>query len=139
MSTLLSMYLYLMMFSQLWEKVFWPSISNALTGVRAKEISKSRFPELFRARSRLHRSQILQVNTHLKALDEIYIFSLAPFQSSVIFQKFDTFFANFDAISFISANFAFFREIFADFFSEFCRISVISTGTDAQILYFSEI
>ena len=24
--------------------VLWPSISNALTGVRAKEISKSRFP-----------------------------------------------------------------------------------------------
>ena len=26
------------------QKVIWPSISNALTGVRAKEISKSRFP-----------------------------------------------------------------------------------------------
>ena len=25
-------------------KVFWPPISNALTGVKAKEISESRFP-----------------------------------------------------------------------------------------------
>ena len=26
------------------QEVYWPPISNALTGVRAKEISKSRFP-----------------------------------------------------------------------------------------------
>ena len=32
----------------------------------------------------------MQVNTHRKALDEIYIVSLAPFQISVMFQDFCT-------------------------------------------------
>ena len=44
------------------------------------EVPFSRFPELFRARSRLYRSQILQVNTRWKALVEIYtMHSFAPF------------------------------------------------------------
>ena len=73
------------------------------------------------ARSRLYRSQILQVNTRLKALDEIYIFSFAPmaFQISVIFQDFCTTFANFDATLLIfkgAGIFAIFRQIFANFF-----------------------
>ena len=44
------------------------------------------FSTLSEARSQLYRSQILQVKIHRKALDEIYIFSFAPFQISVIFQ-----------------------------------------------------
>ena len=44
------------------------------------EVPFSRFPELFRARSRLYRSQFLQVNTRWKALVEIYkMHSFAPF------------------------------------------------------------
>ena len=83
---------------------------------------------LAEARSLLYRSQILQVNTRLKALDEIYMCSLAPFQVYVLFQKFDTNFANFDAFLLISreesqntANFAFFRENFADFSRNFAE------------------
>ena len=52
------------------------------------------FWTLSEARSRLYRSQILQVNTRRKALDEIYIFSFAPFQISVIFQDFCTILQN---------------------------------------------
>ena len=59
------------------------------------EISKVKFKfprartfELFRARSRLHRSQILQVNTRWKALAEIYtMHSFAPFSNIKIFVK----------------------------------------------------
>ena len=51
---------------------------------------------LSEARSRLYRSQILQVNTRWKALDEIYIFSFASLQISVIFQAFRTIFAKFE-------------------------------------------
>ena len=51
------------------------------------EVSKFKFKlprvrtfELYRARSRLYRSQILQVNTRWKALAEIYtVHSFAPF------------------------------------------------------------
>ena len=44
------------------------------------EVPFSRFPERFRARSRLYRSQILQVNPRWKALVEIYtMHSFAPF------------------------------------------------------------
>ena len=70
--------------------------ANLATGVSAWvfwaankrfEISKFKFKfprartfELFRARSRLYRSQILQVNTRWKALAEIYtMHSFAPF------------------------------------------------------------
>ena len=54
---------------------------------------KFKFPialifELYRARSRLYRSQILQVNTRWKALAEIYtIHSFAPFSNLKIFVK----------------------------------------------------
>ena len=48
------------------------------------EVPFSRFPELFRARSRLYRSQILQVNTRWKALAEIYtMHSFAPFWNRI--------------------------------------------------------
>ena len=48
------------------------------------EVPFSRFPELFRARSRLYRSQILQVNTRWKALVEIYtMHSFAPFWNRI--------------------------------------------------------
>ena len=48
----------------------------------------SRFPELFRTRSRLYRSQILQVNTRWKALVKIYtMHSFAPFFNLKIFVK----------------------------------------------------
>ena len=56
------------------------------------------FLDLSEARSRLYRSKILQANTRWKALDEIYIFSFAPFQISVIFQDFCTIFAKFGKI-----------------------------------------
>ena len=57
------------------------------------EISKFKFKfprartyELIRARSRLYRSQILQVNTRWKALAEIYtMHSFAPFSNRKIF------------------------------------------------------
>ena len=54
---------------------------------------KFKFPiartfELFRARSRLYRSQILQVNTRWKALAEIYtMHSFAPFSNLNFFVK----------------------------------------------------
>ena len=52
------------------------------------EVPNSHFPELFRARSRLYRSQILQVNTRWKALVEIYtMHSFAPFSNLKIFVK----------------------------------------------------
>ena len=52
------------------------------------EVPFSRFPELFRARSRLYRSQILQVNTRWKALVEIYtMHSFAPFSNLKFFVK----------------------------------------------------
>ena len=52
------------------------------------EVPFSRFPELFRARSRLYRSKILQVNTRWKALVEIYtMHSFAPFFNLKIFVK----------------------------------------------------
>ena len=52
------------------------------------EVPFSRFPELFRARSRLYRSQILQVNIRWKALVEIYTkHSFAPFSNLKIFVK----------------------------------------------------
>ena len=50
------------------------------------------------ARSRLYRSQILQVNTRRKALDEIYMFFVAPFHISVSFQNFCTTSAKFDTM-----------------------------------------
>jgi hypothetical protein len=53
------------------------------------------FWTLSEARSRLYRTQILQVNTRRKALDEIYIFSYAPFQISAIFQDVCTIFVKF--------------------------------------------
>ncbi len=55
------------------------------------------FWTLSEARSRLYRSQISQLKTRRKALDEIYTSSFAPFQISVIFQYFCTIFAKFDA------------------------------------------
>ena len=49
---------------------------------------RARTYELFRARSRLYRSQILQVNTRWKALAEIYTMnSFAPFFNLNIFVK----------------------------------------------------
>ena len=49
------------------------------------EVPFSRFPELFRARSRLYRSQILQVNIRWKALVEIYtMHAFAPFSDREI-------------------------------------------------------
>ena len=52
------------------------------------EVPFARLPELFRARSRLYRSQILQVNTRWKALVEIYTMqSSAPFFNLKIFVK----------------------------------------------------
>ena len=51
-------------------------------GKRQKKFrsQNSQFPELLKARSRLYRSQILQVNTRWKALVEIYtMHSFAPF------------------------------------------------------------
>ena len=48
------------------------------------EVPNSHFPELFRARSRLYRSHILQVNTRWKALVEIYtMHSFAPFWNRI--------------------------------------------------------
>ena len=62
---------------------------NTQTGLQMRALkfqsSSSKFPrartcELVRARSRLYRSQILQVNTRWKALAEIYtMHSFAPF------------------------------------------------------------
>ena len=52
------------------------------------EVPNSQFPEFFRARSRLYRSQILQVNTRWKALVEIYtMHSFAPFSNLKFFVK----------------------------------------------------
>ena len=52
------------------------------------EVPNSQFPELFRARSRLYRSQILQVNTRWKALVEIYtMHSFAQLQNHIFFKK----------------------------------------------------
>ena len=51
-------------------------------------VPNSHFPELFRARSRLYRSQILQVKTRWKALAEIYtMHSFAPFFNLNFFVK----------------------------------------------------
>ena len=65
-------------------------------GKRNFEVPFSRFPELFRARSRLYRSQILQVNTRWKALAEIYtMHSFAPFWNLNFFVKNAESFADF--------------------------------------------
>ena len=49
---------------------------------------QARSGKLYRARSRLYRSQILQVNMRLKALAEIYtMHSFAPFSNLKIFVK----------------------------------------------------
>ena len=51
---------------------------------------------LYRARSRLYRNEILQVNMRLKALAEIYtMHSFAPFSNRIFFAKM---FANFSKI-----------------------------------------
>ena len=52
------------------------------------KIPRARTCELHRARSRLYRSQILQVNTRWKALAEIYtMHSFAPFSNLNFFVK----------------------------------------------------
>ena len=70
------------------------SVGNALNALQVAWAANKRFEilkfkfnfprartfELYRARSRLYRSQILQVNTRWKALAEIYtMHSFAPF------------------------------------------------------------
>ena len=68
----------------------WPGLQ--IRALKFQSLS-SKFPrartfELFRARSRLYRSQILQVNTRWKALAEIYtMHSFAPFSNLKIFVK----------------------------------------------------
>ena len=102
--------------------------------------SSSKFRELelqnFRARSRLYRSQILQVNTRWKALAEIYtMHSFAPFSNRKNFVKncwkFCCFFANFRKICQILPNFA---EFFPNF-TEFCRILPNFTGLQQSYEY----
>ena len=71
--------------------------------------------KLYKARSRLYRSQILQINTRWKALAEIYtMHSFAPFWISIITSKFArkkcnfnlaTFSQNLPEVSQISAKF----------------------------------
>ena len=69
------------------------------------EVPFSRFPELFRARSRLYRSQILQVNTRWKALVEIYtMHSFAPFWNLKFFVKIQQTFANVGKFGFDTAE-----------------------------------
>ena len=70
-------------------------------------------------------SKLNLVTTRLKALDEIYIFSFAPFQISVIFQGFGTIFAKLDT-TFVDfqrrRQIENFRQIFADFFRNFAEL-----------------
>ena len=93
------------------------------------EVPNSHFPELFRARSRLYRSQILQVNTRWKALVEIYtMHSFAPFWKripkneenrsliSIFSSKIAENFADFYKILQICQNFAEFRPNFNPIF-----------------------
>ena len=53
-----------------------------------RPLCTARSAKLWRARSRLHRSQILQVNMRLKALVEIYtMHSFAQLQNHIFFKK----------------------------------------------------
>ena len=73
---------------------------------------KFKFPrartfELFGARSRLYRSQILQVNIGWKALAEIYtMHSFAPFSNLNVSLKIAEIVADFDKLSQFCQNFA---------------------------------
>ena len=78
--------------------------------------------KLYRARSLLHRRQILQVNIRWKALDEIYKIYMLLHRSDVniseIFrQKISHFFAKFAKIRY----FLIFSLIFAQILMKFCR------------------
>ena len=99
--------------------------------------SSSKFPrartcELHRARSRLYRSQILQVNTRWKALAEIYtMHSFAPFSNLNFFVKNAESFADF--LNRILQNlpdfcwiFAESRSILSKFFRDFPKIQHFS-------------
>ena len=67
----------------------------------------ARSGKLYRARSRLYQSQILQVNMRLKALAEIYtMHSFAQLRNLIFCQNFAIFFAKFCKISKISEIFA---------------------------------
>merc|ERR1712118_96852 len=94
--------------------------------------SSSKFRELelanFRARSRLYRSQILQVNTRWKALAEIYtMHSFAPFSNLKIFVKNYCFFsAFFPKIRKICQNFAEFSPNVTKFFRDFSKMQHFS-------------
>ena len=82
------------------------------------------------------------VNTRWKALDEIYIFSFAPFQISVGFQDFCTILPNSTQIVLIFKG----KNIFCNFSSKirrffginFRRLSVILRGVMPRLLYFRE-
>ena len=94
--------------------------------------SSSKFRELelqnFRVRSRLYRSQILQVNTRWKALAEIYtMHSFAPFSNRKIFVKncwkFCCFFCKFSQNLPKFAEFLLnFGQILAKFFRDFSKM-----------------
>ena len=56
------------------------------------------FQTLSEARFRLYQRRFLRPRSHFLAFFELYIFSFAPFQISLIFRTFAQFFAEFDAI-----------------------------------------
>ena len=91
------------------------------------ELQKSK-NELIRARSRLYRSQILQVNTRWKALAEIYtMHSFAPFSNLKIFVKNCCFFsAFFPKIRKFCQNFAEFSPNVTKFFRDFSKMQHFS-------------
>ena len=104
------------------------SLSQPPLGQTCADASKKTCPMftgLYRACSRLYRSQFLQVNMRWKALAEIYtIHSFAPFFNLKISAKNPQhFFAiellNFRFFSFSASNFAFFVRIFDEILSGF--------------------
>ena len=73
-------------------KVYWAANERFEILKFKFKFPRARTFELFRARSRLYRSQMLQINTRWKALAEIYtIHSFAPFSSQFFRQKFASF------------------------------------------------
>ena len=70
------------------QRVFWAANKRFKILKFKFKFPRARTFELFRARSRLHRSQIVQVNTRWKALAEIYtMHSFAPFSNLNFFVK----------------------------------------------------
>ena len=69
-------------------KVLWAANKRFEVSKFKFKFPRARTFELYRARSRLYRSQILQVNTRWKALAEIYtMHSFAPFSNLNFFVK----------------------------------------------------